>query len=57
MTFIEGITGQHNETQQYSVLVLKSSKYEKIDYSDYTFEVMDLEGRRISRIKVQLHDK
>ncbi len=33
------------------------SKYEKIDYSDYTFEVMDLEGRRISRIKVQLHDK
>ena len=33
------------------------SKYEKIDYSDYTVEVMDLEGRRISRIKVQLHDK
>ena len=31
VTFIEGITGQHNETQQYSVLVLKSSKYEKIE--------------------------
>ena len=33
------------------------SKYEKIDYGHYTFEVMELEGRRISRIKVVIHDR
>ncbi|MCR5130247.1 MAG: gliding motility-associated protein GldE [Prevotella sp.] len=33
------------------------SKYEKIDYGNYTFEVMELEGRRISRIKVVIHNK
>ena len=33
------------------------SKYEKIDYGHYPFEVMELEGRRISRIKVVIHDR
>ena len=33
------------------------SIHEKIDYSNYTFEVMAIEERRISRIKVIIHDK
>jgi CBS domain containing-hemolysin-like protein len=30
--------------------------HEKIDYKHYTFEVMALEGRRISRVKVTIHE-
>ncbi len=30
--------------------------HEKIDYKHYTFEVMALEGRRISRVKVIIHE-
>ena len=32
------------------------SLHERIDYKNYTFEVMELEGRRISRVKVIVHD-
>lgn len=31
------------------------SKYEKMDFRNYTFEVMDLDERRISRVKVTVH--
>lgn len=31
--------------------------HEKIDYKQYTFEVMAVEERRISRVKVIIHDK
>lgn len=31
--------------------------HERIDYKHYTFEVMGIEQRRISRIKVTIHDK
>lgn len=31
--------------------------HEKIDYKQYTFEVMAVEERRISRVKVVIHDK
>lgn len=30
--------------------------HEKIDYKHYTFEVMALEGRRISKVKVTIHE-
>lgn len=33
------------------------SIYEKIDYLNYTFEVVGLEERRISRVKVIIHEK
>ena len=33
------------------------SIHEMIDYANYTFEVMAIEERRISRIKVVIHDK
>jgi CBS domain containing-hemolysin-like protein len=33
------------------------SMHEKIDYKNYTFEVFDVEERRISKIKVIIHDK
>ena len=33
------------------------SIHEMIDYANYTFEVMAIEERRISRIKVIIHDK
>lgn len=33
------------------------SIHEKIDYANYTFEVMAIEERRISRIKVVIHEK
>ena len=29
--------------------------HEKIDYKNYTFEVMQIEERRISKIKVTVH--
>ena len=32
------------------------SIHEKFDYKNYTFEIMEIEGRRISRIKVVVHD-
>ena len=32
-------------------------KHEKIDYKNYTFEVTDVEERRISRVKVTVHEK
>lgn len=31
------------------------SIHEKIDYKNYTFEVMNVEERRISKIKVTVH--
>ena len=31
------------------------SIHEKIDYKHYTFEIVEIEGRRISRIKVTVH--
>lgn len=31
------------------------SMHEKIDYKNYTFEVMNIEERRISKIKVTVH--
>jgi len=31
------------------------SMHEKIDYRNYTFEVVGIEERRISRIKVTVH--
>jgi putative hemolysin len=33
------------------------SLHEKIDYDNYTFEVMGVERRRISRVKVTVHEK
>ena len=33
------------------------SIHEKFDYKNYTFEIMAMEGRRISRIKLIVHDK
>ena len=33
------------------------SLHERIDYKNYTFEVMGIEERRISRVKVIVHDK
>lgn len=33
------------------------SMHEKIDYMNYTFEVLNIEGRRISRVKVTVHKK
>ena len=30
---------------------------EKIDYKNYTFEVMAIEERRISKVKVTVHEK
>ena len=33
------------------------SMHEKIDYLNYTFEVVGLEERRISKVKVIVHDK
>jgi gliding motility-associated protein GldE len=33
------------------------SMHEKIDYKNYTFEVFDVEERRISKIKVIIHEK
>jgi CBS domain containing-hemolysin-like protein len=33
------------------------SKHERIDYKNYSFEIMDLEERRISRVKVIIHEK
>ncbi len=33
------------------------SVHEKLDYTCYSFEVMAVEGRRISRVKVTVHDK
>ena len=33
------------------------SLHERIDYKDYTFAVMAIEERRISRVKVVVHDK
>ena len=41
------------------VLELKGdfpSIHEKFDYKNYTFEIMGMEGRRISRIKVIVHE-
>ena len=32
------------------------SIHEKFDYKNYTFEIMGMEGRRISRIKVIVHE-
>ena len=31
--------------------------HEKIDYKNYTFEVMRIEERRISKVKVTVHEK
>ena len=31
--------------------------HEKIDYQDFTFEILDMEERRISKVKVVLHEK
>ena len=33
------------------------SMHEKIDYKNYTFEVMAIEERRISKVKVTVHEK
>jgi putative hemolysin len=33
------------------------SLHEKIDYKQYSFEVMGLEERRISKVKIVIHDK
>ena len=33
------------------------SLHERIDYGHYSFEVMDVEGRRISRVKVTVHEQ
>ena len=33
------------------------SLHEKIDYKQYSFEVMGLEERRISKVKMVIHDK
>ena len=33
------------------------SIHEKIEYKNYTFEVVKIEERRISRIKVTVHEK
>lgn len=33
------------------------SLHERIDYGHYTFEVMDVDERRISRVKVVVHDR
>ena len=32
------------------------SLHEKIDYKQYTFEVMEVEERRISKVKIVIHD-
>ena len=32
------------------------SLHERIDYKNFTFEVMEVEGRRISKVKVVVHD-
>ena len=33
------------------------SIHEKFDYKNYTFEIMAMEGRRISRIKITVHEQ
>lgn len=33
------------------------SMHEKIDYKNYTFEVMEIDQRRISKVKVTVHEK
>ena len=33
------------------------SMHEKIDYKNYTFEVMEIGQRRISKVKVTVHEK
>ena len=33
------------------------SMHEKMDYRNYTFEVMGLDERRISRVKITVHNK
>ncbi len=35
--------------------VISQVLHEKIDYKNYTFEVMNIEERRISKIKVTVH--
>ena len=30
--------------------------HEKIDYQNFTFEILEMEERRISKVKVILHD-
>ena len=30
--------------------------HEKIDYQNFTFEILEIEGRRISKVKVVMHD-
>ena len=31
-------------------------QHEKIDYQNFTFEILEIEGRRISKVKVVMHD-
>ena len=33
------------------------SIHERIDYSNYSFEILKIEERRISRVKVIVHEK